>query len=62
MTKSGNKFTASIPGSYTDTVFPLQYYFGLNKGNNSGVIFPGFDQTLANQPYYHVRSVMESKA
>jgi len=57
MTKSGNNFTASIPGSYTNTVFPLQYYFGLNKGNNSGVIFPGFDQTLANQPYYHVRSI-----
>ncbi|MEX2428819.1 MAG: twin-arginine translocation signal domain-containing protein [Bacteroidales bacterium] len=57
MTKSGNQFTATIPGSYTDTVFPLQYYFGLNKGGNSGVIFPGFDQTLANQPYFHVRSV-----
>jgi len=57
MNKSGNQFTASIPASYTQTDFPLQYYFALKKGENSVVLFPGFDANLANQPYFDVRSV-----
>ncbi len=56
MTKSGNSFQASIPAAYTQTVYALQYYFGLTKGN-TGALLPGFDSTLANQPYYVVRSV-----
>jgi len=57
MTKSENQFTASIPAAYTQTDFPLQYYFALKKGANSVVLFPGFDASLSNQPYFHVRSV-----
>jgi len=62
MTKSGTTFSASIPGSYTQTIYPLEYYFALAKGNNSGVLFPGFDSTLANQPYFVVRSVNPTSA
>jgi len=57
MSKMGNQFTASIPASYTQTDFPMQYYFALKKGENSVVLFPGFDANLANQPYFDVRSV-----
>jgi hypothetical protein len=56
MTKSGSSFHASIPAAYTQTVYGLQYYFALAKGT-SGALVPGFDTTLANQPYYVVRSV-----
>jgi len=57
MNKSGDQFTASIPASYTQTDFPMQYYFALKKGENSVVLFPGFDANLANQPYFVLRSV-----
>jgi hypothetical protein len=57
MNKSGNQFFASIPASYTQTDFPMQYYFALGKGENSVVLFPGFDANIANQPYFDVRSV-----
>jgi hypothetical protein len=62
MTKSGSKFAASIPAAYTQTDFPLQYYFALKKGANSVVLFPGFDASLSNQPYFHVRSVTGGRA
>ena len=48
-------FEATIPGSYTQTDYPLQYYFGLAKGKPGSVLFPGFDANLANQPYFVVR-------
>jgi hypothetical protein len=48
-------FQGTIPGSYTQTDYPLQYYFGLAKGKPGSVLFPGFDANLANQPYFVVR-------
>lgn len=57
MNKMGNQFYVSIPAVYTQTDFPLQYYFALKKGANSVVLFPGFDSDVANQPYFDVRSV-----
>jgi hypothetical protein len=50
----------TIPSDYTQTEYPLQYYFGLSKGSHGSVLFPGFDTTLANQPYFVVR--LEAKA
>src|SRR5579885_1487409 len=43
-----------IPGEYTDSPFPLQYYFVLRQPD-AAWIYPGFDKTLANQPYFVVR-------
>ena len=48
-------FEGTIPGAYTQTDYPLQYYFGLAKGKPGSVLFPGFDANLANQPYFVVR-------
>jgi hypothetical protein len=59
MTKSGTMFQATIPGSYTQTLYPLQYYFALTK-SSGGVLMPGLSATLDNQPYYVVRSVNQS--
>lgn len=57
MNKSGSIFSATIPASYTNSSFPLQYYFSLKKGERSRVLFPGLQEDLSNQPYFHVRSV-----
>ena len=49
-------FEARIPASYTDTEYPLQYYFEIRQGPGRAWLYPGFKPDLANQPYYVVRS------
>ena len=53
MTAGGAGFQAAIPGSYTASPFPLQYYFELQRGAQA-VLHPAFNATLSNQPYYAV--------
>jgi hypothetical protein len=47
-------FAASIPAGYTNTTFPLQYYFEL-RGAQRADLFPGLAADLANQPYVVMR-------
>jgi len=54
MTPSNGAYSGTIPTAYTQTVFPIQYYFALTKGS-SGVLYPGLDATLSNQPYHVLR-------
>lgn len=55
MTRSGTGFQAAIPVAYTRSDYSLQYYFAVDKGVSGGTLFPGFDVTLANQPYFVIR-------
>ncbi len=57
MQQKGNRFEAAIPADYTQSLFPLQYYFELSAGPNAASLFPGFGTTLSAQPYFVVRSV-----
>jgi hypothetical protein len=54
MDRSGSSYVASIPAAYTESPFPLQYYFEL-KSPDRAWLHPGFAPDLANQPYYVVR-------
>jgi hypothetical protein len=45
--------TAAIPAAYTDSPYPLQYYFELRTAN-SATLHPAFNSTWSNQPYYAV--------
>jgi hypothetical protein len=49
--------TAAIPAAYTDSPYPLQYYFELHTATGA-TLHPAFNPTLSNQPYYavHVRA------
>jgi hypothetical protein len=53
MSGSGGKFLAAIPADYTDSPFPLQYYFELSQGG-AAWLYPAFNASLSNQPYYAV--------
>jgi hypothetical protein len=53
MTRSAQGFMAAIPAGYTDSPFPLQYYFELSR-SGAAWLYPGFNATLSNQPYYAV--------
>lgn len=48
-------YRASIPGEYTDSPYPLQYFFELRGPDGSAAIEPGFDAEFSNLPYYVVR-------
>ena len=45
----------TIPGEYTDSAFPLMYFFELQDDAGHAWLYPGFEPDLANQPYYAVR-------
>ncbi len=53
---TASHFTGAIPGSVTQSPFPLQYYFGLHDANGAAWLWPGFDPDLANQPYVVVQA------
>ena len=46
-------FSAAIPSTYTDSPYPLQYYFELRHGD-AVALYPALNSTLSNQPYYAV--------
>ena len=53
MSQEGDDFRCAIPGAYTASPYPLQYYFVLRKEAEAG-LYPGFNPTLSNQPYFAV--------
>ena len=48
-------YRASVLATYTDSPYPLQYYFEVRLAPGDVWIYPGFAQDLNNQPYYVVR-------
>ena len=55
MDRAEHQYHATIPGSYTDSAYPLQYYFEIKTTTGRPLIFPGFSKGLFNQPYIVVR-------
>ena len=53
MTEFGDGMRAAIPGDYTNSPYPLQYYFVLRRAGQAW-FHPGFNATLSNQPYFAV--------
>jgi len=50
-----DRLQAIIPGSYTDTPYPLMYYFQLQDPRGDVWLLPGLHEDLANQPYHVIR-------
>lgn len=50
-----NDGAATIPPAYTDSPYPLQYYFEFRTAPDKAFLYPGFAPDLANQPYFVVR-------
>ena len=55
LTISGKNLTATIPGEYTNSPYPLQYYVELRETPAKAWLYPGFETDLMNQPYFVVR-------
>jgi hypothetical protein len=55
MTRGKWAHVATIPGSYTDSPYPLTYFFTVHEESGDAWLFPGLDESLANQPYHVLR-------
>ncbi|HEX7959096.1 MAG TPA: hypothetical protein VF493_04230, partial [Terriglobales bacterium] len=51
----GVNYRATIPASYLDALYSIQYYFELSQGPDETWLYPGLLSDLANQPYFVVR-------
>jgi hypothetical protein len=55
MEAGGNAYRASIPAAYTDSPYPLQYYFELKEAAGKAWLYPGFSPDFTNRPYLVLR-------
>jgi hypothetical protein len=55
MKADGDRWVAVIPAEYTQSPFPLQYYFKLHSVVSQRSIYPGLGENLCTQPYYVIR-------
>ena len=55
MINRDGRFAASIPADYTNSPFPLEYYFEVRATNRAPGTYPGFQPLLNNQPYFVIR-------
>ena len=56
MDRKGQAYVSAIPGAYTDSPYPLQYYFELKLAPDRAWLYPGFPSDRAGQPYFVLRS------
>jgi hypothetical protein len=62
MTMDGATARGAIPADYTNSPFPLQYYFDLRKSVESmPALYPGLGLSLMSQPYFVVRQERETQ-
>ena len=49
-----SEFRARIPAAFTNSPFPVQYYFEL-RAKNGVALYPGLGERLTTQPYFVIR-------
>jgi hypothetical protein len=54
MSGQNGRFSGAIPAEYTNSEYPLEYYFELKDQRGSAWLYAGFNKTLSNQPYFAV--------
>jgi hypothetical protein len=56
MASKGATYHHTIPAEYTNSPYPMIYFFELRDPKGQARLHPGFNSTLSNQPYYVIRS------
>ncbi|MEJ2648817.1 MAG: hypothetical protein P8016_10470, partial [Sedimentisphaerales bacterium] len=57
MKQTGNSFAAAIPADYTESLYPLQYYFELRERPDNVWLYPDLSEKLTQQPYFVIRKI-----
>jgi hypothetical protein len=55
MERQGAVHRATIPAGYTESPYPLQYYFTLAAAGSPAAIYPGLGRDRMSQPYFVLR-------
>jgi hypothetical protein len=55
MRAEANRWRAAIPAAYTQSAYPLLYYFELRTEADGACLYPGLGANLCGQPYFVVR-------
>jgi len=55
MERTGSDYRAVIAADYTDSPFPLQYYFQIRNFSGNAWLHPGLEHRWHGQPYFFVR-------
>jgi hypothetical protein len=55
MDARGRTLNTTIPATYTDSPYPLQYYFTVKSSPSNATLFPGLGSDLVSQPYFVLR-------
>jgi hypothetical protein len=58
MTVAGLNLRAAIPGSFTETVYPIIYYFVIHSREAAAAMIPGLGEGLDHMPYYVSRPLV----
>lgn len=56
MRRAGDAFEGLVPAAYTQSTYPLMYFFEVDRGDEGRTLHPRFNAALSNQPYYVVAS------
>jgi hypothetical protein len=62
MRANENRFSATIAADYTNSKYPLQYYFEMRRAADNAWLFPGLGSKLQGQPYFVVRSSFDTRS
>ena len=54
MERTSQGYSGTIPGAYSKSPYALQYYFEFRREPEIVWLYPGFNDNLANQPYFVV--------
>ncbi len=57
MQKTRNSHSAVVPANYTNSPYPMQYYFELHA-KDAATLHPSFHPGLNNQPYYAITAAI----
>ncbi len=55
MERAGDDYQTVIPADYTDSTFPLQYYFQICAHSGDAWLHPGLEHRWHGQPYFFIR-------
>lgn len=55
MESTSSGFRAEIPGAYSTSPYPLQYYFEVRLNSGDAALYPGLRRDYSEQPYYLIR-------
>jgi hypothetical protein len=52
MNEEAGHYRATIPGNYTGSPYPLEYYFEVRLAPDTAFLYPGLGKDLTSQPYF----------